>query len=58
MEIMYTIAKVSEPWRSLFPKITETATSVEFTVRGQTFIVEIPKRRSSVQLTRQLSYKS
>ncbi|MEW5856721.1 MAG: hypothetical protein AB1861_05000 [Cyanobacteriota bacterium] len=53
----YTIAKVAEPWTSLFPKITESATDIEVTVRGQTFKVEIPKKRSLIQSTRTISYK-
>ncbi|MCC5618828.1 hypothetical protein LC605_27820 [Nostoc sp. CHAB 5836] len=55
---MYTIAKVAEPWAKLFPKITENATNIEVTVRGQSFKIEIPKRRSQVVNQKKISYKS
>ncbi|WP_167315618.1 hypothetical protein [Nostoc punctiforme] len=54
---MYTTAKVAEPWRSLFPKIKESTTSIEVTVRGQSFTIEIPKRRSQVTTNRNLQFR-
>jgi hypothetical protein len=54
---MYTIAKVAEPWAKLFPKITETATSIEVTVRGQTFKIEIPKKANQPTSSRNLQYR-
>lgn len=52
----YTLAKVAEPWRSLFPTVKENASSVEVTVRGQTFKIEIPKKQLLVSLSRNLQY--
>lgn len=53
----YTIAKVAEPWAKLFPSIKESATSVEVTVRGQSFSVEIPKKANQIVSNRDLSYR-
>ncbi|MEH1789669.1 MAG: hypothetical protein V7L23_29965 [Nostoc sp.] len=54
----YTLAKVAEPWRSLFPTIKESSTSVEITVRGQSFNIDIPEKQAIVTSMKNLSFKS
>jgi hypothetical protein len=54
---MYTLAKVAEPWAKLFPKIKESATSIEVTVRGQSFKIEILKKANLVTGSRNLQYR-
>ncbi|MFN6560019.1 MAG: hypothetical protein RMY28_009445 [Nostoc sp. ChiSLP01] len=53
----YTIAKVAEPWTKLFPKIKENPTNIELTLRGQTFAIEIPKKRSQITSTKNLELR-